>query len=437
MASIDPRASFADAARHPGMHALVETALDKLLSSHTLRTSPRLRRFLSHIVRLSLAGDFDRLKEYTIGVEVFERGVRFDPRQDAIVRVEARRLREKLHLYYRREGAADVVTISIPPGGYRAAIQVHDSLPAILDDPDAVGRQAEALILRPTPETISRARHWLQVAIDRWPGRADLYVILAAATLTGVEMEYVSPDEGIPLLRQSAQRALRLDPEHGAAHFYAAIPEIRCRDKRTAVEGAHRAMRSSPSDPIAHYWAASVYAADLNMSEMLSHLQIAVRLEPHAVFFQTWQAVGLFWAGEGALAVRHLRDILTFEPDDFLANHWLGQVCAYTGRFDEAAEAARRAAVLGGSTQAIGGLGFVEARRGNIEAAESVLNTLERTAEREYVALSRIAGIHAALGRLPQAAETLRRAQSDGDWDLAWSSGDARWDQLRGAVPGV
>jgi len=83
---------------------LIEVELEKLLSSNTLRGSSRLRRFLERVVRHSLAGDDDALKEYTLGVDVFDRGVRFNPRDDAIVRVEARRLRQKLDTYYRTEG---------------------------------------------------------------------------------------------------------------------------------------------------------------------------------------------------------------------------------------------------------------------------------------------------------------------------------------------
>jgi hypothetical protein len=108
-----------------------------------------LRRFLEHVVQQSLAGRDDALKEYSLGVDVFDRGIRFDPREDAIVRVEARRLREKLRRYYRAEGATDLVIISIPIGAYRPAFHQHESPPAsVLDDPDALCCQAESLVLR-------------------------------------------------------------------------------------------------------------------------------------------------------------------------------------------------------------------------------------------------------------------------------------------------
>ncbi len=40
-----------------------------------------MRRFLSFVVEEALAGREDRLKEYTIGVEVFDRTQDFDPRK--------------------------------------------------------------------------------------------------------------------------------------------------------------------------------------------------------------------------------------------------------------------------------------------------------------------------------------------------------------------
>jgi tetratricopeptide (TPR) repeat protein len=417
---------------------LVEVALEKLLSSATLQSSPRLRRFLEHVVSHSLTGDDDSLKEYTVGVDVFDRGARFDPRDDAIVRVEARRLREKLRTYYRTEGATDLVTISIPPGTYRPVFHLHEKPPAaILDDPNALCRQAESLVLRAMPETIARARHYLQLAIERWPARPELHAMLASATLSDVVMEFDVPSEGMPLVRDAACQALRLDPRRGDAYFYAAIPEISRSDKTAVLEGTHRALRLAPGDPVMHYWAATVSGAALSMGDMLTHIEMAVRLQPYSLFFQTWRAVCLFWAGQGDTAMRHLQDILAFEPRDFLANFWLGHIAAVSGHYDEAREAAARACDVSCTTKALAGLAWVEARAGRVDAAESILETLTDRARKEYVAHSRLAAIHVALGQLPLAEQSLQRAQRDGDWDLGFARGDARWTQVRGTLAGL
>jgi TolB-like protein len=80
--------------------------------------SERQQRFLKFIVTETLAGHTDRLKGYTIAIEVFDRDVSFDPAIDAIVRVEAARLRAKLREYYDREGRTDPVRFELRKGAY-------------------------------------------------------------------------------------------------------------------------------------------------------------------------------------------------------------------------------------------------------------------------------------------------------------------------------
>lgn len=96
--------------------------LDKILSSPPFVQSERLRRFLAYIVGETLAGRTDRLKGYTIGLEVFDRDDTFDPAIDAIVRVEATRLRAKLREYYDAEGFDDPVRFELPKGSYSVLI---------------------------------------------------------------------------------------------------------------------------------------------------------------------------------------------------------------------------------------------------------------------------------------------------------------------------
>jgi TolB-like protein len=102
----------------------VRHELDRLLSSAGFANAGRMSRFLKFVVERSLAGEGERLKEYVIGVEVFDRDVDYDPRIDAIVRVEAARLRTKLAEYYAGEGHDDSVVLSLPKGGYAPVIKL-------------------------------------------------------------------------------------------------------------------------------------------------------------------------------------------------------------------------------------------------------------------------------------------------------------------------
>jgi TolB-like protein len=96
----------------------VRAALEKILESAGFRNSARMCRFLRITVERTLAGATDQLKEFSLGHDVFDRGEGYDPRTDAIVRVEARRLRKKLRAYYEGEGLLDKIVIEFHPGKY-------------------------------------------------------------------------------------------------------------------------------------------------------------------------------------------------------------------------------------------------------------------------------------------------------------------------------
>src|SRR5256885_11359292 len=85
----------------------IRRQLDRVGSSATFQQVDRLKRFLEFIVLESAAGRGNQLKEYVIGVHVFDKDASFDPRTDPIVRVQARRLRARLARYYAEEGQHD------------------------------------------------------------------------------------------------------------------------------------------------------------------------------------------------------------------------------------------------------------------------------------------------------------------------------------------
>jgi TolB-like protein len=103
----------------------VRRQLDRLLASAVFANAGRMSRFLRFVVDQTLAGEGERLKEYVIGVEVFDRDATYDPRLDSIVRVEAARLRSKLAEYYAGEGRSDALVLSLPKGGYAPIVTLE------------------------------------------------------------------------------------------------------------------------------------------------------------------------------------------------------------------------------------------------------------------------------------------------------------------------
>ena len=96
----------------------ISLALSAILSSQTFARSQRLRTFLKFVVEREQLGLARQLKGSTIGMDVFSRDGALDPGVDALVRVQAGKLRRLINLYYADEGRNDPVRIRIPLGGY-------------------------------------------------------------------------------------------------------------------------------------------------------------------------------------------------------------------------------------------------------------------------------------------------------------------------------
>src|SRR4051812_10777118 len=108
----------------------VRSQLERILAHPVFSKARRLSCLFRYLVERTLSGRADELKEYTVGVEVFGRGSRFDPRLDSIVRVQASKLRSLLAGYYQNLGASDPIVIELPRGSYVPVIGRRNHQPA-------------------------------------------------------------------------------------------------------------------------------------------------------------------------------------------------------------------------------------------------------------------------------------------------------------------
>src|SRR5215471_4493013 len=143
---------------------LVRAELDRLLASELFARSPRLSSFLKFIVEKTLAGEGESLKEHVIAVELYGKAADFNTAEDPIVRIDARRLRDRLREYY--AGASDGgITISVRKGSYT---------PVFLGTPMPAPSSAEPRV---------PVRWWIRVPPRRWIAGAALVLVLAAMWL--------------------------------------------------------------------------------------------------------------------------------------------------------------------------------------------------------------------------------------------------------------
>jgi len=133
--------------------AEIRSELNQILRSRAFIQSRRIRRFLQFIVEESLLGQQHRLKEYPIGLEVFDRRETFDPRVDSIVRVEARRLRNKLDEYYQTEGRDDHVRILLHKGSYMPIFESRTASAAVTPAPRRTVEIAPLALINPAEDS--------------------------------------------------------------------------------------------------------------------------------------------------------------------------------------------------------------------------------------------------------------------------------------------
>lgn len=154
----------------------VREQVDRLLASAHFRTSKRCQALLRYVVEAYLENHFDRVKERTIGFEVFRRDPDYDTNQDSVVRTTAAEIRKKLAQYYLEPGHEAEIRVLLPQGSYlpefRFPATVIAEPPPPLPSP-APASQAEK------PATASRAG----AARGRWIGAAIGIAVMAAAGL--------------------------------------------------------------------------------------------------------------------------------------------------------------------------------------------------------------------------------------------------------------
>ena len=184
------------------VRAEIEAVLERILASRTLASSPRQQALLRHIVVETLEGRGDRLKEFSLAVDVFGRPPSFDPRVDSIVRVQASRLRSQLADYYAKDGAAETARIEIPAGGYlatfsrtapqpppqhkRAAAFKTPTAPDVTAGEPPLDKVAAAPAGAYNPlSSLAAGKPWLLPVILGSASLALLVLILAVGTLGG------------------------------------------------------------------------------------------------------------------------------------------------------------------------------------------------------------------------------------------------------------
>lgn len=156
----------------PEKLAELRAYLEKLLAGPVFSGSPRRMRLMRYLVDRTLAGEGDRVNEYSIGIDIFEKPPSFDPRLDSVVRTDIARLRQRLRAYYAGDGSGDPVVLDLPPKTYRVAIEFR---------PPETNHAAEAAEATQAAETAEAFEPVARAERPRWMPWILAFAVLAAA----------------------------------------------------------------------------------------------------------------------------------------------------------------------------------------------------------------------------------------------------------------
>ena len=259
-------------------------------------------------------------------------------------------------------------------------------------------------------------------------GRADSYVTLG---MYGMR----APDEVMPLARDSAMRALSLDPRMAEARTaLATVKALYDWDWKGAEREFRHAIETQPNYPVAHQWLASNLLTPLGrFEEARAANQRAGELDPLSQAIATMFGVISLYSAEYESAVRRLSEVLDVHDRFGMAAFFRGQAEMELGRVDDAVNSLRLASQLtDSSSEVLATLAHAYAAGGKTAEARDILASLEARFEEGYGSPVLKAQIYLGLGEQDRALDLLEQAADVRATELVWLRVRPIYEPLRG-----
>jgi len=270
--------------------------------------------------------------------------------------------------------------------------------------------QARQWFIRFTRESLLHAIELLDRATQRDPEFALAHAHVAMAYIELAESGTLAPDVAYSRAADAAAKAIRSDPELGAAHCTIGfLKTVREYDWVGAERDFKRALELSPGGADTYDLYGRLCAALGRYDDAIALLRRAQELDPLAHRLDIVTA--LLRAGRYAEAIVRGEEAVELDQADDRAHATLGWAYFLSGRTEEGLTEMERA-VDGSDRNSLwlGQLGGAYAMAGEAPRALEILRELEDRAERSYVSPYHFAYVYAGLGDADRAIDWLERA---------------------------
>jgi serine/threonine protein kinase/Flp pilus assembly protein TadD len=270
---------------------------------------------------------------------------------------------------------------------------------------------------------LQRGLEYFQRAIAIDPEYALPYSGVADCYFSLGFYDYLAPKVAFGKCKESALKALELDPDLAEAHASLAVGiEFLDWDWPGAEAEFRRSIDLNPNYAVSRYFYGVCLTAMGRFDEAVAEELRAIELDPIQPVIRTIHGFTLIIARRIDEAIASARAVTAYDPTFFGGWLNLGLVSGEVGKFADAEKANRKAHDLTGgtSTLVIGQMGITLALAGKRDEARPILDRLLAARDSRYAAASIIATLWYLLDRLDEASEWFGRAMEERDHWLCY-----------------
>ncbi len=286
----------------------------------------------------------------------------------------------------------------------------------------------------------------LERAVELDPGYAQAYADMSFCWLVRSIFGTLSGKEGFPHVRETARRALELDPDLGDAHamhgIYLAWHDF---DWVGAEVALRRAVHLNPQGVWGHFFYAGMLSTARRGDDILPHVRMMRELDPLNRVVNAHVALFLFYAGRIDEAIEAAGQSIELFPDFWFPYYELSYFLWQKRDEAGALENMRKAIEMTGDNIPFLSciLAAMEFSFGHDDEGERVLARVDEQAKTAPVAAMGRIVVEVVRGDTDAAIDWLERGRADHDMLLCWTrafcelQGIIRDDRIRDAMARV
>ena len=281
-------------------------------------------------------------------------------------------------------------------------------------------------------ESVNRAIKCFQKSISHDPLNSLSYIGLARCYVWTFLGDFATYREIAPIVDTLLKKATEISP---------ANPDLYVIKGRVAMNffqdfvGAEvffkKAIDINSNHSEAYYPYSYLLAVLGRFSEALEQLDEVSKIDPFASQNGTRIARTLYYMGKYEGAILKSKEAIEADPTDFIPYWIVGVSLCELEKYEQALEYLRKSLEINCYLETLATIGYVHARRGEIESAETIINQLDEKSIDQYVPEMYYAMIYCALGKTSKTLDCLEKAFQARDSDVLALEINPRFASLR------